>query len=112
MDKTYLQTVTVHPQAPAKPATGAQCNGCGVCCAAESCPVAMVFLWQWRGACRALVWQDESRRYVCGMVLGPEQHVHFLPRYWVRRLGGFFAARISAGSGCDFDAQVQHTPRV
>ena len=32
------QIVHLHRDAPPKPAPGAPCNGCGVCCAAETCP--------------------------------------------------------------------------
>ena len=34
--------IYLHPAAPAKPAVGAACNGCGVCCAWQPCPLGML----------------------------------------------------------------------
>lgn len=101
-----MQVIELHPRAPSKPGYGARCNGCGVCCAAEPCPVAYVFLWQFRGRCRALVWQAEAGRYVCGMVDSPDRYVRLIPARLRRCLGRFFATRIAAGDGCDCAAEV------
>lgn len=101
-----MHTIELHRDAPAKPQLGAACNGCGLCCALEPCPVAQVFLWQFRGACRALTWRQEARRYVCGMAAQPEEHLRWLPRAWHAWAGRFFASRIAAGSGCDCAAEV------
>jgi hypothetical protein len=67
------------------------------------------------GACKALVWSDEARRYHCGLLVderdgargggpsaqGPLRRA-FRPlwRRWVRRM-------ISAGSGCDASIEVE-----
>jgi len=96
-----LQTIELHPQAPAKPAYGAACNGCGICCAAEPCPVAIVFLQQFRGRCRALLWQEEAGRYVCGMVVQPDRYSLLIPAFFRGGMGRFFASRIATGKGCD-----------
>lgn len=102
-----FQIVELHPQAPAKPAVGARCNGCGLCCAAEPCPVAMLFLFQRNGRCRALVWQDENRRYVCGMADRPDQYSAIIPARFGTAMGRFFARRIAAGVGCDSTAEPE-----
>lgn len=104
--KTSWQTITLHRNAPPKPRPGEPCNGCGVCCAAEPCPIAALFLFQRRGRCRALVWQDEHARYVCGMVTSPESHSRLIPASLGKLMGGFFASRISAGAGCDSTAEL------
>lgn len=108
-DKQY-RTVELHPLSPDKPAHGAPCNGCGVCCAVGPCPVAHVFLFQARGKCRALVWQDEPGLYVCGMVVCPERYMPLLPQALRATAGRFFASRIAAGAGCDFAAEVDDAP--
>lgn len=99
-----IHHIAIHPQAPAKPAYGKPCNGCGVCCAAEPCPVAMLLLGQWRGHCRALRWQASEQRYVCGMVSSPEHFLPFLPKGLRPGLARWCARRIAAGSGCDSQA--------
>lgn len=102
--------IAIHPAAPAKPAEGAACNGCGVCCLIEPCPVGMLVSRKRRGACLALQWSDDDARYRCGMVTQPEVH---LPRALVARpaLRGFasrWARRvIAAGAGCDSSAVVE-----
>ena len=103
------QVIHIHPDAPAKPPEGAPCNGCGVCCLAEPCPVGMLVSRKRRGACVALVWSEVAGRYHCGLMLaaggdavaaGPLQA---LALRWVRRL-------ISAGSGCDASLEVARDP--
>lgn len=107
MHKTQL--IELHPSAPPKPEYGARCNGCGVCCAAEPCPVALLFLFQLKGRCRALLWQEEGR-YVCGLAVCPDRYVKLIPERWRDKAGKLVATRIAAGSGCDFAAEVEETP--
>lgn len=102
--------VELHMLAPAKPDDGLPCNGCGICCAAAPCPVAHVFLFQFSGKCRALLWQDGENRYVCGMAVCPDRYVSLIPQRWRERTGKFFASRIAAGTGCDFAAEVDEEP--
>ncbi|MBI3795005.1 MAG: hypothetical protein HY280_09805 [Nitrospinae bacterium] len=101
-----FQKVELHRLAPAKPERGAPCNGCGVCCAVETCPVARVFLFQFKGKCRALTWREEPPRYVCGMAVRPDSHVWIIPGRLREMFGKFFASRISAGTACDCTAEV------
>jgi hypothetical protein len=94
--------ILLHPDAPAKPAPGDACNGCGVCCAAEPCPVGQVLSRRRRGACVALRWSDDGHRYRCGVVDDPARHLPWLPPAWGRRL----ALRwIAASRGCDSDLE-------
>ena len=63
--------ILLHPAAPAKPAIGASCNGCGQCCALQPCPLGMVVSRRWHGGCAALHWDEPAQRYRCGMVDEP-----------------------------------------
>lgn len=95
------QVIHLHSDAPPKPAAGAACNGCGVCCAAEPCPIGMLVSRRRQGACAALAWGEAAGRYRCGLVEQPAAH---LPRALaalaplVRRLA---RRLIAAGAGCD-----------
>lgn len=91
--------VTLHRAAPGKPAVGAPCNGCGICCALEPCPLSRFLLGHRAGSCPALTWQGGGThgRYVCGLVVAPTGIVRWLPqRLRLRWIG--------AGCGCDCDA--------
>lgn len=110
MSDIRFRTVELHPLAPDKPDYGARCNGCGLCCAFEPCPVARIFLLQSSRKCRALLWQDDAGSYVCGMVVCPDRYVRMIPRRWRECSGKFFASRIAAGTGCDFAAEMDDMP--
>ena len=106
-DRPMYDVIRLHAAAPDKPALGQPCNGCGVCCASEPCPVGMVVSLRTTGACDALVWNDADRRYRCGLI---EQPSRFLPRAWhwtAPWLARVARRYISAGSGCDCSAQVE-----
>ncbi|MBL0944802.1 MAG: hypothetical protein IBJ04_10790 [Hydrogenophaga sp.] len=107
------QTIHIHPEAPAKPALGAPCNGCGVCCLAEPCPLGRVISRKRVGACDALRWDGAAAQYRCGAitdaagVLGPRWA-------WAAPLLRRLARRwIAAGAGCDasLEAQAPAGPR-
>lgn len=89
--------IWLHRAAPAKPAMGAPCNGCGVCCAHAPCPLSRFLLGHRQGMCPALVWQ--GTRYGCGMLVAPRGLARWLPRRLRRRW-------IGAGRGCDCDAEL------
>jgi hypothetical protein len=91
-----MQIIHIHADAPLKPGLGAACNGCGVCCLAEPCPIGMLVSWRRRGACRALRWDAQAQRYHCGL-LGSQART---------LLGRITRRLISAGSGCDSDAEI------
>ena len=93
------QIIAIHPEAPPKPALGAACNGCGMCCLAEPCPAAMLLTLQRRGACRLLDWSDMQQRYRCGLLSGTRRPAG--PAFWTRWLQRRASRWIAAGSGCD-----------
>jgi hypothetical protein len=95
------QVIHIHADAPPKPALGAPCNGCGVCCLAEPCPLGQVISRKRTGACDALRWDAAEALYRCGALSDAEG---VLGRRWtwlaplLRRLARRW---IAAGVGCD-----------
>ncbi|MEO8542472.1 MAG: hypothetical protein ABI434_02760 [Burkholderiaceae bacterium] len=109
------RTIAIQPLAPAKPQWGAPCNGCGVCCLSEPCPVGMVVSRRRQGACAALHWDEAGKRYRCGAIEQPERVLRrVLPRP-LRMFAGLLApllasvARrgIAVGTGCDCDLDLE-----
>ena len=101
------QVIHIHPAAPAQPALGAPCNGCGVCCLAEPCPLGQLISRKRLGACDALRWDGALAVYRCGVltdtrtVLGPRWR-------WAAPLVQRLAHRwIAAGVGCDATLQAE-----
>ncbi len=92
------RVILLQAGAPPKPTVGADCNGCGVCCAAEPCPLGVLLSGRRHGACRALLWRSEEQRYRCGAVAAPQRFVPVLPAAWTRRLARRW---IAAARGCD-----------
>jgi hypothetical protein len=102
-------TILIHPLAPAKVAEGAECNGCGVCCLFEPCPVGIFLTGRRSGACAAVRWNEALQQYRCGAVVAPQEVLfQALPSgaRWMaivltpllRKMG---LRWISAGTGCD-----------
>ncbi len=119
MPRSRQEVIHIHPEAPPKPREGAPCNGCGVCCLAEPCPVGVVVSRRFKGACKALVWSDAAGRYHCGMLGGrsagseaaPDSATRTDRAGWMRRLWVWWVRRmISAGSGCDASIEVARLP--
>lgn len=106
------RVIMIEPAAPPKPPLGAPCNGCGVCCLAEPCPVGIVVSRRRHGACAALRWSAEDRRYVCGMLVAPRgARRGRIARLLERPLRALIARWIAAGRGCDSDLEpVQSVP--
>ncbi|WP_431287293.1 hypothetical protein [Roseateles chitinivorans] len=106
--------IWIRPEAPPKPAVGTPCNGCGVCCLAEPCPLGMLVSLKREGACRALQWSENDRQYRCGMLVHPTRYVGlrtFKPEGLVNRLIRRYARRmIAAGIGCDADIEPMTAP--
>jgi len=97
------RVIMLQALAPAKPAAGQPCNGCGVCCAAEPCPVGVLLSRRTRGACVALTWNVGLQTYRCGVVsMGSKTLPHWAAR-WLRRLS---LRWIAAGKGCDCSLQA------
>ena len=99
-----MKYVILHRAAPDKPAPGAPCNGCGVCCASAPCPLSRVLLGHRSGGCPALVWQGE--RHVCGLVAAPTTHLRWLPPALAGLARRLARRWIAAGGGCDCAIEV------
>jgi len=103
----HEQTIHLHHKAPAKPPEGTPCNGCGICCALETCPAARLRFMRFTGPCPALQWSEAGSRYHCGMLTTPEKYLG-----WIGAAGRILIKRaisrwIAAGKGCDCSADVQ-----
>ena len=94
------RVIYIHTQAPAKPAEGQACNGCGVCCAAAPCPLGIWVSRRLQGRCSALAWDDAQSRYRCGVVAEPAHWLPWLPPALARR---WSLRWIAAAHGCDSD---------
>ena len=101
------QVIQLHLDAPEKPAEGHACNGCGVCCASEPCPIGAIVSRRLHGACAALEWSDASGLYRCGIAASPSKHLLAGLRWIAPVLAKFTLRFISAGSGCDCDVTVE-----
>jgi hypothetical protein len=112
------QIIQIHPAAPAKVAEGQPCNGCGVCCLAEPCPLGMLLSTRRTGTCVALRWVDTAQHYRCGVVLDAREAVQaalpasmaWAARWMALPLQPLARRWISAGSGCD--SNLQFTSRL
>jgi hypothetical protein len=111
-------TIAIEPLAPPKPAPGAPCNGCGVCCLAQPCPVGIVLSGRRHGACVALRWNSTLAAYRCGAVAQPQQVLaERLPR-GARGLAAPLAPMLAALArrsialdlGCDCGLEVGPAP--
>lgn len=108
--------IHVQPHAAPKPAPGAPCNGCGICCLSEPCPLGMLLSRRRSGACMALRWEAQLRQYRCGAMTAPQD---VLRQALPPRLSGLGAVLlvplltrmvrrwIAAGQGCDSSLEVQ-----
>ncbi len=99
------EPILLHLDAPPKPAVGQACNGCGLCCAAEPCPLGMLLSRRRRGACAALQWDEAGAIYRCGVLAEPRRWLpwpRFVPEAWARRLARRW---IAAGAGCDAEIE-------
>lgn len=114
-NRSAIHVIHLQPTAPAKPLPGDACNGCGVCCALEPCPLGMMLSAKRRGACVALQWSGQDGRYCCAAVVCPERvlgqaltpRLRCLVRPLAWLLRAWAPRWIAAGRGCDSDVQVQ-----
>jgi hypothetical protein len=104
------QVVWLHPGAPPKPAEGAPCNGCGLCCLAEPCPLGVLVSRRRKGACAALRWSEVDGRYLCGMVADPGGVTGITSPWAVRAMSAWARRSISAGVGCDAQLDAEAPP--
>lgn len=96
--------------APTKPAEGAPCNGCGLCCLAQPCPLGMLLSRRRTGACVALRWSEPDQRYWCGAVSDPADVTGWTRPWAVRALSALARRWIASGVGCDARLDVQPVP--
>ena len=101
--------IHIQADAPLKPAEGKPCNGCGVCCLAEPCPVGMLISRKRRGACDALRWDEAQARYRCGLLSAPEAFVR--PAWLAAGVVRLARRLIAAGQGCDSDLALEDADR-
>ena len=99
--------IHLHSQAPAKPAPGATCNGCGVCCSFAPCPLGVLVSGRRHGACAALRWLAEPQRYGCAMAADPMSVWPWLPGALRSPLMRLARRWIAAGAGCDSDLEAE-----
>lgn len=102
-----MREIALHAASPEKPKLGDPCNGCGVCCALETCPVARLVYLRKRGPCPALLWQTAQARYVCDLVRAPGNYLRWLPVALRGVAARLIARSIAAERGCDCDAEMQ-----
>jgi len=101
------RVILLRADAATKPAFGAPCNGCGLCCAAAPCPLGVLVSRRRRGRCRALIWDRQQALYRCAMVSAPARVLRWLP-LWARGLVARGSRRwISSASGCDATIEVE-----
>lgn len=112
MSKTH-QVILIHPDAASKPAPGAPCNGCGVCCLLEPCPLGVALSGRRHGACVAVRWHDDVALYRCGALSEPVDILDQVLARPLRRLAPWLSSTlaptlarlakrwIAAGQGCD-----------
>lgn len=108
--------IHIQPLAAPKPASGASCNGCGVCCLSEPCPLGMLLSHRRAGACAAVRWDAVACQYRCGAMTDAAIVLRqALPRGlrwlapavapWLDRLARRW---IAAGQGCDSNLEVHN----
>jgi hypothetical protein len=96
-----MHVIHIHPEAPPKPALGAPCNGCGVCCLAEPCPLGQVISRKRSGACDALRWSETDAIYRCGALADADVVLGVRWRWAAPVLRRLAKRWIAAGVGCD-----------
>jgi len=109
-----VQIIQIHQEAAAKPLPGAPCNGCGVCCLMEPCPLGQLLSGRQHGACMALRWVAEPGQYRCGAITVPgevlkerlPEALQFLSPWLAYALGRWAWRWVAAGIGCDCDADA------
>ena len=110
------QIIQIQSTAPPKPPEGQPCNGCGVCCLSEPCPLGSWLSRRRTGACDALRWDAGQARYRCGAITDVPALLgtRWPGRGWAfpRRVAGWLlrhlgARWIAAGQGCDCSLEVE-----
>lgn len=108
------QIIHIQPAAPPKPQPGQACNGCGVCCLYEPCPLGRLLSRRRQGACMALRWDPAAAQYRCGALTQPQEILRLCLPPALRGLPALLGpvlrrlARrwIAVGQGCDCSLEV------
>lgn len=102
------RVIAIEPAAPPKPALGAPCNGCGVCCLSEPCPIGILVSRRRQGPCAAVMWESAAGRYRCGLASRPRAALGWerAPNWLLNLLARLARRWISAGTGCDSSAKT------
>lgn len=114
------RTIYLEAQAPFKPAAGAHCNGCGICCQYDPCPLGVMLSMRRTGACVASVWDAERRLYRCAALVQPIALLLARLPFWMHgavpplawALGRMAPRWIAAGAGCDCELEIQSSARL
>lgn len=109
-ERSGYSVVVWHDGAPSKPALGAPCNGCGLCCLAVPCPLGMWISRRRTGACAALLWCEGELRYQCGLLVEPARFTGWRRPWLLRWLSKLARRWIAAGVGCDADLEWERLP--
>lgn len=83
---------------PRKPSEGAPCNGCGLCCALQLCPIAIEFIEAAEAPCPAM--EYAGGRFWCGLARYPSRYFG-TPASSDRLIRPMVQAELSIGEGCD-----------
>lgn len=95
------KSLPVIQRAPEKPEWGSPCNGCGYCCAVETCGLARQFMGAMVAPCPAM--EFEAGRFWCGLVRDPAKYLGVAA--WASdSLRSSFELLLGIGRGCDSDA--------
>ena len=85
-----------------KPAFGAPCNGCGLCCKNSVCDLGQPIFGRLKGPCPALERDANAPGYRCGLMVNPARYAPLrAKRYGARRLGEAARLLLASGFGCD-----------
>lgn len=84
-----------------KPLYGLPCNGCGLCCILEQCPLSEAFFGQ-QPICPALE-ALPTGAYACGIVRAPQEYLDLQAGFAHHAPAAreAFAVMLGAGLGCD-----------
>lgn len=103
---TDILTLIHTADAPAKPSKGAACNGCGMCCAAEACGVAVQFMGITPETAPCPAMEHDDGKFVCGLMRRPSHYIARCHPWADAMVGKLIADALGAGKGCDSDGPL------